>query len=98
MAEATYVVSIMTAQAGKIEALKSALQVLAEGTHKEKGVIEYFFIQHQEQPNVVVSYEKWQDDQAEKAHWQTPHLKQAQVELQDVLAEVPIVYKGLKFF
>lgn len=98
MTNTIYVVSIMTAKAGKLDALNTALQKLSDTTHTEKGVIEYFFIQHQEQPNVVISYEKWQDAEAEAAHWQTPHLKQAQVELQGVLAEEPKVYKGLKFF
>ncbi len=94
MTEKIYTIAILPAAQGKIDVLIDHLKTLAEQTRKEAGCIEYGFYQNQSNPNVVLSYEVWQDAEAEAAHWRTPHLMNAVEAFKNVLDGDPTIYKG----
>lgn len=95
MSDTIYTVAVLTAKEGRLGDLKNALAALAAATRQEVGAVDYFFVQdEQHDPNTLVSIEKWRDGEAEKAHWQTPHLKQAIGQFKDILASTPIVHRG----
>ena len=90
-----YTVAVLTAKEGRLADLKAILEVLAQKTRKESGAVEYFFIQDQNHnSNTIVSYEKWINAEEENKHWETPHLKQAIEQFDEILDGPPIVYKG----
>ncbi|MDJ0607526.1 MAG: putative quinol monooxygenase [Kiloniellales bacterium] len=91
-----YTIAVLKAKPGKADALISVLEKLAAETRKEAGAQEYGFIRDQKSPEVVLSYEKWQDAEAESAHWQTPHLAAAIERFKDLLDGEPVVHKGSK--
>ncbi len=91
-----YTIAVLKAKPGKADALISVLEKLAAETRKEAGAQEYGFIRDQKSPEVVLSYEKWQDAEAESAHWQTPHLATAIERFKDLLDGEPVVHKGSK--
>ncbi len=96
MSSNIYTIAVLKAKAGKADALIEILERLATETRKEDGAEEYGFIQDQKSPDVVLSYERWRDADAEAAHWQTPHLMSASAEFDDVLDGEPAIYKGPK--
>ena len=96
MSTNTYTIAVLKAKAGKADALISVLEELATQTRKEDGAEEYGFIRDQTSPDVVLSYEKWSDADAEAAHWRTPHLKSAIAQFDSLLDGAPTVYKGTK--
>lgn len=91
-----YTIAVLKAKPGKADALISVLEKLAAETRKEAGAQEYGFIQDQKSPEVVLSYEKWQNAEAESAHWETPHLAAAIERFKDLLDGEPVVHKGSK--
>ena len=91
-----YTIAVLKAKPGKADALISVLEVLAAETRKEAGAQEYGFIRDQKIPDVVLSYEKWQDAKAESAHWETPHLAAAIERFKDLLDGEPVIHKGTK--
>jgi len=91
-----YTIAVLKAKPGKADALIAVLETLAAETRKEEGAQEYGFIQDQRTPEVVLSYEKWTDAEAESAHWQTPHLAAAIERFKDLLDGEPVVHKGTK--
>ncbi len=94
MKEKIYTIAVLPAAQGKIDVLIDHLKTLAEQTRKEAGCIEYGFYQNQSNPNVVLSYEVWQDTEAEAAHWRTPHLMSAVEAFKHILEGDPTIYKG----
>ena len=94
MTEKIYTIAVLPAAQGKIDVLINHLKTLAEQTRKEAGCIEYGFYQNQSNPNVVLSYEVWQDAEAEAAHWRTPHLMSAVEAFKNILDGDPTIYKG----
>ncbi len=91
-----YTIAVLKAKPGKADALISVLEELAAETRKEEGAQEYSFIRDQKTPDVVLSYEKWQDAEAEAAHWETPHLAAAIERFKDLLDGEPVIHKGTK--
>ncbi len=91
-----YTIAVLKAKPGKADALISVLEELAAETRKEEGAQEYGFIRDQKTPDVVLSYEKWQDAEAESAHWETPHLAAAIERFKDLLDGEPVIHKGTK--
>lgn len=89
-----YTIAILKAKPGQEDQLISILETLAAETRKEEGALDYGFIRDQETPNVVLSYERWRDADAESTHWRTPHLKKAIELFKDVLDGAPVVHKG----
>jgi quinol monooxygenase YgiN len=94
MTEKLYTIAVLPAAQGKTDVLIDHLETLAEQTRKEAGCIEYGFYRDQRTPSVVLSYEVWQDAEAEAAHWGTPHLTQAIEAFEHLLDGQPIIYKG----
>lgn len=91
-----YTIAVLPAKDGLIEKLLLELQALATETRKEGGCIEYGFYRDSSDSNVVLSYERWVDQAAEDAHWETPHLKHAIATMEDLLATKPQIYKTKK--
>lgn len=94
MTEKIYTIAVLPAAQNKIDVLISQLENLAKQTRKEAGCIEYGFYRDQGAPNVVLSYEVWQDAEAEAAHWRTPHLMRAIEAFKHSLDGQPTIYKG----
>lgn len=92
-----YTIAILKAKEGRIDDLKSTLEILAGETRKESGANEYFFIHDENHnKNTIVSYERWENAEEEGKHWKTPHLTSAIEQLKDVLDGDPIIHKGYK--
>jgi quinol monooxygenase YgiN len=96
MSATTYTIAVLKAKPGKADALISVLEILAAETRKEAGAEEYGFIRDQTSPEIVLSYEKWRDADAESAHWETPHLAAAIERFRDLLDGEPVIHKGRK--
>lgn len=94
MHENVYTVAVLPAKQGRIDDLLATLRTLADATRRERGCIEYGFYRATEQPDTVLSFERWVDAEAEDAHWQTPHLKEALASLDDILESAPRVFKA----
>jgi quinol monooxygenase YgiN len=96
MSGSTYTIAVLKAKPGKTDALISVLTELAAETRKEEGAEEYGFIRTHKTPDVILSYEKWKDADAESAHWETPHLAAAIEQFKDLLDGKPVIHKGSK--
>ena len=94
MNEKLYTVAVLKAQTGKSDELVSVLEELAKQTHQEAGALQYGFYRNQEDPNIILSFEEWQDADVEAAHWQTPHLTSAVEKFKDILDGEPTIYKS----
>ncbi|MEM9463136.1 MAG: putative quinol monooxygenase [Myxococcota bacterium] len=91
-----YTIAILKAKPGQVDALIAVLNELATQTRREDGALEYGFIRDQQDPNVILSYERWKHADAESAHWQTPHLAAALARFEALLDGNPTVHKGSK--
>ncbi|WP_158281575.1 putative quinol monooxygenase [Sediminitomix flava] len=91
-----HIVVELVAQEGKFDEMKDIFSELASATREEKGVISYSFIEDENRKNTLLSVEEWQDEESEKKHWDTPHLKSALKKANEVFASEPIVHKGKK--
>jgi quinol monooxygenase YgiN len=97
MSKNVYVVAELTAQEGKFEEMIKIFEELAEETRKEKGAVEYFFIEDQTKPNTILSIEKWENADEEAKHWETPHLNKALENATKILVDnKAIIHKGLQ--
>lgn len=94
MSEKLYTIAILKAKADKFDEMITVLENLATHTRQEAGALQYGFYRSQNDPNVVLSFEEWQDAGVEAAHWKTPHLTSAIEAFRDILDGDPIVYKG----
>ena len=93
MSEKLYTVAVLKAQTGKFDELVAVLEELAKQTRKEPGALQYGFYRNQENPNIILSFEEWQDADVESAHWKTPHLTSAIEKFKDILDGEPTIYK-----
>ena len=94
MSEKLYTVAVLKAQTGKSDELVAVLEELAKQTRQEAGALQYGFYRNQEDPNIILSFEEWQDADVESAHWKTLHLTSAVEKFQDILDGEPIIYKS----
>ena len=94
MSEKLYTVAVLKAQTGKFEELVTVLEELAKQTRQEAGALQYGFYRNQEDPNIILSFEEWQDGDVEAAHWKTPHLTSAIKKFKDILDGEPTIYKS----
>ncbi|MGK7918152.1 MAG: putative quinol monooxygenase [Prochloraceae cyanobacterium] len=94
MSEKLYTVAVLKAQTGKFDELVTVLKELAKQTRQEAGALQYGFYRHQEDPNIILSFEEWQDADVESAHWKTPHLTSAVEKFKDILDGEPTIYKS----
>ena len=97
MSENIFTIAVLKAKEGRLDDLKATLTALAEETRKEPGALEYFFVQDQNfDHNTIVSYERWENADEEKKHWDTSHLKSAIDAMGDILDGKPQVHRGYK--
>ena len=94
MAEKIYTNAILKAKQNKLDEMIAVLEELASHTRQEAGALQYGFYQSQTDPNVVLSFEEWQDVNVESEHWKTPHLTSAIEAFKEILDGDPIIYKG----
>ena len=91
-----YTIAVLRAKPGKVEELITVLEQLATETRKEAGAEEYGFIRDTKSSDVVLSYERWRDADAEAAHWKTAHLAAALAKFDALLDGDAIIHKGTK--
>ena len=94
MSEKLYTIAVLKAKDDKFDEMFAVLEELAGHTRQEAGALQYGFYRSQENPNVVLSFEEWQDANVEDEHWKTPHLTSAIEAFKDILDGDPIIYKG----
>ena len=73
--DAIVLVAEIKAKAGEEEAVKKALQIMGPPTRKEEGCLCYNLHQSSKDATQFMFYEQWVDQDALKAHGQTPHMK-----------------------
>ena len=61
-------------QPGAIERLKPAMQKMVAATRKEDGCINYDFAVDVTAPDTLILFERWRDQAALQAHFQTAHM------------------------
>jgi quinol monooxygenase YgiN len=59
---------------GEIERLADVARTMVAETHKEAGCLHYAFARDLADPRVMRISERWVDDAALAAHFQTPHM------------------------
>lgn len=64
-----------------VETAKAAMAEMAEDTRGEKGCITYAFFQSIESPTTFRVFEEWESDEALKAHFDAPHMKEFRAKL-----------------
>lgn len=60
--------------AADIEQLRPAAVAMVSATHEEDGCLEYAFAQDLSDPGLFRIIERWRDEAALAAHFQTPHM------------------------
>ena len=91
-----YTMAVLPAKEGSVDELLKELETLARETRQEHGCIEYGFYRDSSDTNTVLSYERWLDQDAEDAHWETAHLKHAIAAMDRLLSEKPQIFKTTK--
>ena len=80
------IVATLTARKGKEGELMAAMKALAaEVRAKEKGTLEYVLHRAQENPAVLMVYEKYKDGDALNAHMVTPYFQAAAAKMVELL-------------
>jgi quinol monooxygenase YgiN len=79
------VIAHMRAKAGKEQQLREALETLIEPTSKEQGYVNYDLHQGVEDPALFYLYENWESVDTHSAHMRTPHLRQFQSIVDDLV-------------
>jgi len=85
MKQDLYVVAVLTAKAGKADALRELLLPAVEAFRKEAGCKAYALHEDTQQAGRFVSYEVWQDKASLDGHMKSPTLQQAASKLQQLL-------------
>lgn len=70
------------------DAIRAARAMVA-ATRSEPGCIAYRFATDVADPNLVLVFEEWKDDESLKRHFETPHMATFQQEVPGFLAGVP---------
>jgi len=96
MAKKRYVTAKFAAKEDCVAEMIRLLEKLASKTRSEKGCLDYGYYQASDNPTVFTSIEIWESPEAEAAHWNTKHLKDALAQLPDLMdgdAEVTKYHK-----
>lgn len=83
------VIARITAQPGKEAQLEAILRALVTPTRDEAGCISYQLLRHQGDNTEYTFVEEWQSNAAIDAHFETPHLQNALLQVADLLACAP---------
>ena len=89
MAATVHVLARYTALSGKEQALKSVLTALVPPTRRELGCYQYDLLVDSNDPRQFCFVERWDDDAALDQHLETPHLKKALEQIQDLVEGPP---------
>ena len=85
----------LLARPGRREELLAALDQLAEATRAEPGNEMFVIHAARDEPDVVLGYEVFRDDDAVAAHRATDAVAQARERLDELLAEPPVITYAL---
>jgi quinol monooxygenase YgiN len=89
MAATVHVLARYTAAPGKEQTLKSVLTALVPPTRRELGCYQYDLLVDSNDARQFCFVERWDDDAALDQHLQTPHLKKALDQIQDLVEGPP---------
>jgi quinol monooxygenase YgiN len=93
MAKELYVTAKFVAKKDRVTDLVNILENLASQTRAEAGCLDYGCYQSSDNPTLFTSFEKWENPEAEGAHWNTKHLKDALTQLPELMDGEPTVTK-----
>ncbi|MEO1352723.1 MAG: putative quinol monooxygenase [Cyanobacteria bacterium J06635_15] len=85
MAKELYVTAKFTAKENYVTDMISLLTKLASATRSETGCLDYDYYQSSDNPRIFTSIEAWETPEAEAAHWTTQHLKDALIQLPNLM-------------
>lgn len=85
----------LTAAPGTRAALRDALEQLAVSTRAEPGNEVFVIHEARDEPDVILGYEVFRDDEALTAHRASEAVAQARAQLDDLLAEPPVITYAL---
>ena len=83
------VVAKLKAKKGEEEKMEAALRDMVAKVAQEQGTLTYTLHRAQNDPNVFLFYEKYEDGAALKAHSSTPYFKELFGELKSLLDGAP---------
>lgn len=83
----TYVIAEIVSKPDKADALREILVPFAAGARKEPGCLHYSLLEDMKQPGRFLTFETWANEDALKAHMETPEIKAAVPKLEPVLAK-----------
>lgn len=86
MTERIYVTARFNSRADKVKEMISLLATLASATRGENGCLEYSYYQSVADSTTFTSFEVWENSESEAEHWETQHLKDALIQLPDLMA------------
>ena len=69
-----------------------ALVTMVKASRTEDGCLDYTFAQDLADADTLIIYERWRDEEALKAHFQSPHM----AEFQKVMAANPPLSRNLR--
>lgn len=88
-----YVTASFMVKAQGLDVVLEVLAVLSQNTLQEPGCLDYGYYQSLENPLQLTSFEVWQDEDNEAAHWRSEHLAAALSQVAGWLQDVPKVNK-----
>ena len=91
MSERVVIFTCLTAKAGRRDELLVVLDELAVATHAEPGNELFVIHEARDDPDVVLGYEVFTDEQAVAAHRATDAVRRARERLADLLTEDPVI-------
>lgn len=84
-----YVIATLTARPDTVDATRDALASLIEPTRAENGCLGYTLTQSADRPEVFVTVEQWESQDAADAHMTTPHVQAALAAAGSLLGAAP---------
>ncbi|QHG64624.1 putative quinol monooxygenase [Pseudomonas putida] len=88
-----YVTASFMVKAQGLEEVLAVLATLSQHTLLEPGCLDYGYYQSLEDPLQLTSFEVWQDEDNEAAHWRSEHLAAALSQVAGWLQGAPQVSK-----
>lgn len=82
-----YIIATMVSRDGKADALREALLPATKAFREEDGCLGYTLLEDQKQPGRFMTYERWRDADALKAHMQSPAMEKLKPSLPELLGE-----------
>ena len=86
------VTAFMSCNPADRERAIAAAADVARGTQAEDGCIEYRFWEATETPGTFMFFERWRDQEALNAHFQTPHIAEFRAAAGSIWTEREVVF------